>query len=172
MDPLLHIALRGFLAVLIAAALAHKAHDFRRFLTSMRGYGLLPAEAVKPAAVAVISMELVAVLALLLGPASLAATMSAGLFTAYAAVIAVNIRRGRTEIDCGCSWVKAARLSPQYCYRNLTLVCLCLLIAAPTGDRPLIWIDFVNAGFFSVMAAGVYFLVDALLHARHLERVR
>ena len=167
-DPLVHISVRGVLLVIICVAVAHKLRDVRGFQAAVNGYGVLPGELVPIAALLVLAAEFFVAAMLAFGGAVMAGVSAACLFGGYAILIGVKIAQGKTAINCGCSWVKAASLSPAYCYRNGVLAALGLLLLASTSDRSLLIFDFINAAFFAAVMAGVYFLFDALLHMRNL----
>ncbi|MEM1103424.1 MAG: MauE/DoxX family redox-associated membrane protein [Pseudomonadota bacterium] len=170
MDPVLHIAIRLLLALIVAAALVHKLSDWRRFVGVVRSYAVTPVGAAVYAGAAVIAFELGVLGSLLFGGQILAAAASTVLFSGYGLLIAFSIRRGNARIDCGCSWAKGAELTAGYYVRNFALACLCLVLAAPLAERALTWFDYSNAAFFAVNLAGLYFTADGLLHLRSLTR--
>ena len=65
-------------------------------------YRLLPDALVAPAAVLLPVTELVIGVALLVGSRPLAPIAAIALLLVFAGAMAINIRRGRTQIDCGC----------------------------------------------------------------------
>ncbi len=65
-------------------------------------YRLLPEALVAPAALALPFAELLLGAALVLGERPLAPIAAIALLLAFAAAMAINIRRGRRHIDCGC----------------------------------------------------------------------
>lgn len=95
-----------FFAALFAGSTLHKARDFQAFQDVVRGYGLIPGWGVKLSAPLIVLSEAVSVLLLLMSPwvGGAGLIVAAGLLTAYAAAIAANFLRGRTDIDCGCGW--------------------------------------------------------------------
>lgn len=168
-DPLVHTALRGLMIVIVGAALMHKSKDFQHFVDIVDAYNIAPKRAAYSVACAVIAGEAVVFAILVGGVFPAAGFAAAGMFAFYGALMAVKIARGQSNLDCGCSWVKQARLSSALCWRNAVLVVLCLTLTAPQSARSLLRVDFVNAACFAVVAAGVYFLADALLHMKKLE---
>ena len=93
------------LALLLAVAAAHKLAGFRSFAATLGDYRLLPARAVSFVAVLTILAEIATASGLLVPALRAPAAITAALiFSAYGAAIAVNIARGRVDIDCGCSF--------------------------------------------------------------------
>lgn len=93
----------GVLALVFARSAAHKLAEFSFFNATLGDYRLLPALFVGPVAIALTVAE-VAAIALLLFPNTRTAGASVAmvLLSLYAAAMAINLRRGRYRIDCGC----------------------------------------------------------------------
>lgn len=170
-DPQIHIAFRLLLAVIIGAALVHKIGDVKEFKRTLLSYKVLPNKVSALAAYVVILVEAAITTALLVGFSG-AGLAAAFLFAFYGALIGVKLAQGQVYIDCGCSWVKGARLSIHYCYRNGVLAALGLFLVLPVSGRAIGIIDYINIGGFAATAAGVYFLLDAVLHMKNLEMAR
>lgn len=124
-------------AALLALLLVHAGLVKLRAVAWFRGvvadYRLLPQRLELPAAIGLPLLELLAGVALLLpvsrGPAAL---LAAVLFGAYALAMAVNLRRGRRDVDCGCGGRDAVMpLSWWLVARNGVLVLICGLAAVP-----------------------------------------
>ena len=103
MDPVLAHVCRGVLALVFLSAAAHKLRAPRDFVATLRGYGLVPG-ALAPAVAALLVGAELAIGAGLLAPATqrAAALGATALLALYGASIAVNLLRGRRDIDCGC----------------------------------------------------------------------
>ncbi len=105
----------------------------------VENYRLVPAPLVAPVARALPVLEIGAGLGLLLpptrGPGGL---LAAGLFLVFALAMAINLGRGRTEIDCGCFLGRHKdRISWALVGRNLVLAAGGLLVAlAPAAAVP------------------------------------
>jgi hypothetical protein len=86
------------------------------------------------------------------------------LLLGYAAGIAINLRRGRRELDCGCAGPYDRRpIAAWMAWRNL---CLAVLLAAallPWGERTLVLTDSVTVGFGTACCALVYLCLDRFL---------
>jgi len=96
-------------------------------------YRILPLSLVGPAAIALPYIELTTGGALIAGLGRMPALAGVSLLLAFAAAMAVNIRRGRTHIDCGCG-LSALRqpLSWSLVGRNMALAALLAIRVAPT----------------------------------------
>ncbi|HEY2772874.1 MAG TPA: MauE/DoxX family redox-associated membrane protein [Candidatus Binatia bacterium] len=147
-DPAAALVLRACLTLLLAAAAFHKIADFSRFRAAVAGYRVLPKMLLAPATVAVPAVEasLAVALAMGLGAAGVATSL---LMAGYAAAIAVNVARGRTGIDCGCTGPAFhVPLGASLVVRNGVVAVAAAALALPLSPRPLAWFDCV-----AVMAA-------------------
>jgi hypothetical protein len=82
----------------------------------------------------------------------------------YAAAIAVNLRRGRRDLSCGCGGPDERRtISAWMVWRNV-LIALALAIALqPWTNRPLSFTDGVTIVFGLLTIALIYLCTDRLL---------
>jgi hypothetical protein len=162
-DPAVHALLRGGLAALLAAAALHKLRDLHAFRVALGDYRLVPWALTGAVAPALVAAEGTAA-ALLLSPAARpwGFAAAAALLALYSAAIAVNLARGRRDIDCGC-FGPALRtgLSGGLLARNALLLAAAGAGLAPVAARPLGPLDAVTIG------AGLAFL--ALAHAAALR---
>ena len=148
LDPAICWILALSLALLFGVAARHKLADRGRFLAVLANYDLLPERLIPPAAMTVISAEIVAGLLLVL-PAVRAtgAYLSVALLGAYAFAIAVNLLRGRTRIDCGClGFGRHDRIAWTMVARNLVLLALALALLLPASPRGLLALDALTIG--------------------------
>lgn len=163
-DPAISTALSLPLAALLAAAAAHKAIAPAEFSSVLRDYRVIPDSLAPLLAPAVILVE--AMLAGgLLAPISrsFAGFGAAVLFAIYAAAIAVNLIRGRTGIDCGCSFGRATgRLSSALLFRNAALILSALVAASPVSARALGVFDFASAVLFTLAVGALYLAGESL----------
>ncbi len=105
-----------FVAVVMARAAVHKLQD-PSFEGTLADYQLLPERLVPRAVPLLAGAEVVAALGLcVLATRPFAAALAAALLVIYAGAMAINLLRGRREIDCGCggpgdviSWALVAR---------------------------------------------------------------
>lgn len=96
--------LASFLAVLFLTAAWSKARDLGRFTGVVADYDLAPLGWSRPLALALPVVEIVVAVLLLtrgMGQA-LGALAAAALLLVFAGAMAANLRRGRSEISCGC----------------------------------------------------------------------
>lgn len=146
LDPAVELVFRTALALLLGAGAVQKARDLVSFRTAIAGYELLPERAVAAAALAFTGLELVLAVTLLLpagfGVRAGSLVVAALLFALYGAAIAINLLRGRREIDCGCSGPAARMpLSGWLVMRNAVLVGAALACLAGAAGRPLGAVD-------------------------------
>jgi hypothetical protein len=173
LDPALHLLARLVVAGVLLSAAAHKLRDPARFRAALAGYALLPVRALRPAAAALVGLEL-ALGGLLLapGPGAGPALGSAALLALYAGAIAANLARGRRAIDCGCG-ARPQPLGAGLVLRNALLVALALAAALPAGGRAL---SFTDAVTLAGGAAALWLLHAAagaaLANAAHLRALR
>ncbi len=175
MDPALVLLLRAALALLFSVAAVHKARALREFRAVVGAYRLLPAGLVAPAAIALPAVETAVATALCtprLGGAGLLG--AAALLLLYAGAMAVNLARGRRDLDCGCLGPARRRpIGPGLVARNLALAAAALGGAAAPGLRPLVWVDAVTVGAGTVALAALWVAAERLAaHAPALARLR
>lgn len=112
----------GLLCLVFVRALLHKLSGFAEFVTTVRDYRLVTHS--RAAALAIVGAEIVVTVGLLVpqtrGVAAIGAAILLGL---YAGAIAINLRRGRTSIDCGCGG-GGQGISRLHVVRNLILMSL------------------------------------------------
>lgn len=124
----MHMAATGTLIAVFGLSLHHKLRSFPRFKASLEAYGLLPVAAVPAAAVALLLLEVAAILCLLL-PAGIASGLAFALLALYTLAITVNLLRGNRAIDCGCGDTPTP-LSGWLLLRNGVL----LILATPRAE--------------------------------------
>lgn len=162
-DPAIHALLRGALAALLASAAWHKLRDLPAFRATIGEYRLLPGALGELAAPALVVAEAFAA-ALLLSPWARpwGFAAAAALLALYSAAIAVNLARGRRDIDCGCFGpALRAGLSGGLLARNAIVLAAAGAGLAPVAARPLGLLD------AATIAASLAFL--GLAHAAALR---
>jgi hypothetical protein len=163
LDPAVAATLRGALALLLVASAAHKLRDFAAFRAALSAYRLVPERLVVAAAALVACAELVIGGALATGASAGAALSAAFLFAGYAAAIAVNLARGRRDLDCGCLGPGAGQpLHPWLVARNLALVAAALACRLPATERELGGIDALTIGAGVATLAALWLAVHGL----------
>ena len=157
-DPALVWALRGALAGVWLLAALHKAADAPAFRAAVAGYRLLPESLAGVIARILCCVELTVGLGLLVPATSVwAGLASAALLALYGGAMAVNLARGRRDLDCGCSAPGTKRpVGEGLLVRNALLAALSLVAALPPAARSFAWLD-----AFTVVAGAATLL---LLH--------
>jgi len=159
-DPMLGWTAAGAGAAIFAASGALKFYDLEAFRGAVTNYRLIPEWLATPFAWATPVLECAAALGLLLGPlraaAALVLIVLLGVFTG---AIAINLVRGRTDIDCGCFGpALRQRLSWRLLLRNGALLALLAIALMPAGPRPM---DFLDVASATMAAATVVVLYTA-----------
>lgn len=168
-DPVAVGAVVGALALILFAAAWHKLSEPEVFAGALQAYDLLPAGAVMPAARMLPWIEIATGVALLVpatrDPALLIFT---ALILAYAGAMAINLWRGRRQIDCGCGG-EVHPLSWGLVLRNAVLAIAALLVAGPPVERALEWLDGVSLVIGVLAFYALYLLFDEVL--RQFSRI-
>jgi len=173
-DPLLGQVARLFLAGLLLTSAIHKARTLRAFTGIVAAYRLLPAGFIRPVSASLPLVEMVAAAALLV-PATggFGARMAAALFLLFFAAVTINLGRGRTTIDCGCTLARGGGgLTVWHLVRLALLIGMTAVAGMANDDRLQSLFDYVNAVAAVTSLAILYLAADALLanHARMRTR--
>jgi hypothetical protein len=109
-------------------------------------------------------MELIVVLALVqAGTRGIGAILAIILLLLYAAGIGINLMRGRTAIDCGCSWGDDHQIiKPGHVLRNAGLAAVAGVILMPNNGRELLWLDWVSVVATTLVLAFFYLAAERL----------
>ena len=169
-DPVISVALRCVLAALFATAAWHKATDLPRFRATLIAYRLLPPSLGRSVAALVPGLELAIAVGLLLPAYRWAAYAATALLGFYSVAIAVNLARGRRNIDCGC-FGRAARmpLHEGLLARNALLIACAIAVPLPLRVRPLVWVDALTVG---LLVTVTILLWVSFWRLRQLARLR
>lgn len=149
LDPFIAVFIRSGFALLLALTALHKMRDIAAFRDIVTGYKIVPASLVPLLSRALPLMELVCAALLLFMPVLGIASASA-LLGVYAVIIAFNIARGHTQIDCGCFWGGASAfpsLSWTHVLRNVGLIGLLCAALVPASHRAFVMMDGANLIF-------------------------
>lgn len=145
-DPAISWTLALSVAVLFGAAASHKLRDWKQFRDVVRNYKLLPDALVPGSAIALIALECgAAILILFVATRPIGAILSTCVLAVYAVAIAINLRRGRVNLDCGCLGI--GRRQPVRWWmvrRNLAIAALALIAVLPMASRELTALDGVT----------------------------
>jgi hypothetical protein len=162
-DPIAVGTIVGALALVMFAAAWHKLSEPDVFAGSLAAYRLLPQTLVAPAARLLPVVE-AALGAGILVPATRPAALLllAGLVLVYGAAMAVNLLRGRQDIDCGCGGATHP-LSWGLVARNIVLAVAAVLASRPTLERSMDWIDALTLVLGVLAFYALYLMADELL---------
>lgn len=169
LDVIIAGTLRTATALLFAAGLVHKLWDigeFRRTVGAyLRGPGIDTAGLRSTIAGLVVVLEATVVVACLFaGNHPLAAALASGTLLLYAGAMGVNLIKGNTLLDCGCSWGSARQpVSSALVARNVLLAVVVLGMTLPTADRTLTAIDVASVALATLALALLYVASNHML---------
>jgi hypothetical protein len=151
MDPVPQLAAALTLALVFGGGAASKMSAWGELEGVVRNFRILPGFLAPLVQWTLPPVELLLAVGVLVpGTRALAALGMAALLVLFAASIAINMVRGRVDIDCGC-FRSALRqnLSWWLVLRNAALLALAAACLLPVAGRELAWAD----NFVVVMAA-------------------
>jgi hypothetical protein len=165
MDPLVELTVAGSMAVLFAASTVHKLTALGELPGVVRNYRVLPAALALPAAgVLLIAGALTAAALLWPGTRHIGACAAAAQLILFAAAMAINLRRGRASIDCGCFASRLRQgISAWMVVRNLALALLALGLLLPAKSRELGVLDIATAIAVVATLSFLYPVLDVVL---------
>jgi len=155
-------AARIAMAAIFASAALHAMGDWDRYAAVVQAYRILPENFGRAAALLMPPVQAGVALALLLpGSARFAAAAGFALMSVFTAAIWINLRRGRTHIDCGCGGGVPQKISRPLVLRNLVLlgVLACAVMPVAALDAAS-WVGVVGMAAFLV---ALYFAANQLL---------
>lgn len=164
-DPVASHALAAALGVLLLLAGWTKLRDLETFRDTLANYELLPMPLLAPAALGLATAECAAGM-LLLPTATRAAGagLAVALWLVVTAAVVAALARGRGGIDCGCGGAQQeVPIGVGLVVRNLVLLLLTVLAAAPIGGREVVWLDFAAVGATALFILGAITLANTLL---------
>lgn len=167
-DPVIGSMFRYGLAALFISACLHKLFAWQAFVAVLANYRLCPDTLKLPVAALLIGMEgMAGVMALFFASEPYAFMIMLVLLGVYSLAIALNLLRGRTSIDCGCSGAGVRQiLSGWLLVRNSVLIAFVVLAMMPSTERDLKWFDgWIVAAGIAVLAL-LYAAVDQLIANR------
>jgi uncharacterized membrane protein YphA (DoxX/SURF4 family) len=167
-DPVASHAVAAALGVLLLLAGWAKLRDLDSFRDILANYELLAPPLVGPMA-SVLALAECAAGALLLPGATrpIGAALAAAVWLVVTAAVALALARGRGGIACGCGAAQQdVPLGTGLVVRNLVLLALTALAAAPIAAREVVWLDFAAVGAAVLFILGAVTLTNTLL-AQH-----
>ena len=158
-------AFRLAMALVFAQSAWHAGRDWPRHVAAIAAYRLLPSRAAPAAAFLLTTANAIVALLVLSAPmAAIAACAGAALLLLYAAAMAINVRRRRFHIDCGCG-AGGQRIFTLLVVRNVILGCLLGAAAfAPEAGYEIMTMTAIGGTALSLSA--LYFTVTQLLANR------
>jgi hypothetical protein len=165
LDTLPQLSLALALAALFVAAALHKLLAREQWPAVVRQYRLLPELLAGPVALVLPFTEALAAVALLWPRTRAAGALAvAALLLAYAVALAINLRRGRRSIDCGCFGAQPRQgIAPWMVARNLVLAALALVLLLPTDGRAASATELSLALVFVVTVGFLYPVLQVVL---------
>ncbi len=162
LDPAVGMLVLASLALLFASAAAHKLRDLKRFDEIFAAYGLLPRTRISWL---VPFFEIAVAVGLAVKVCRpYAAVLGMLLLSTYAAAIAVNLRRGRRDLACGCGGPDERRpIAAWMVWRNILIALLLAAAFAPWTPRALTLTDGFTIVFGVLTIALTYLCADQLL---------
>lgn len=157
-DPLIQLPAAFLLTFVFAHAALPKLGTPDTFEGVVANYRVLPSWLVRPAARGLPVLEIAIAAGLLLAPVrAYAAAGAVALLAVFAAAIAVNVLRGRLDIDCGCFRSETRQgIGWRYVVRNLFLVGVAFALLLPGSGRSPTFMDLAFVAAFSATAAILY----------------
>jgi uncharacterized membrane protein YphA (DoxX/SURF4 family) len=127
------VIIRLLLSVIFFRAAWHKFNDRSRFQSELAAYQLLPSPLLPAIIPMLVALELATALLLLQLSSHAGLLLGAALLLIYASAMAINLQKGRTNIDCGCGGPLAARktISWLLVLRNLALAVFAVSSLSP-----------------------------------------
>lgn len=167
-DPVASHAVAAALGVLLLLAAWAKLRDIGSFRDVLANYELLPMPLLAPVALTLALAECAAgVLLLPTATRPIGAALAAGLWLVVTAAVVLALARGRGGIECGCGGAQQdVPLGAGLVVRNLVLLVLTALAAAPISAREVVWLDVAAAGATALFILGAFTLTNTLL-AQH-----
>jgi uncharacterized membrane protein YphA (DoxX/SURF4 family) len=158
-DPAIANLASVALATIFAASGAMKLADLDLFESAIANYRLAPRMLEKPIAIVLPVLECSCAAAVLIpftrGAAALGMLVLLATFTG---AIAINLARGRTNIDCGCFGPALRQeLSAWMLARNSVLAALALAAIVPAAARGVLWLDWVTIALGAAAVVVLYF---------------
>jgi hypothetical protein len=171
-DPVVLMVCIALAAIIALSSAAPKWREPTRFRESLEAFALLPSFAVAPLSYLLPVLEAAGAIGLLFaGTRTPSACMLIVLFSGFALALAINVWRGHTDIDCGCSGLfasQADKTAPKsigwwHAGRAAMLALLAASTLMPSTGRSLVWFDYASAGACTLFAVAAWFTLDVLL---------
>lgn len=164
-DPIYVVAAALALAVILGSAATHKLRSPIRFANQVEDYRLLPGALVRPVSRLLPWLEMAVAFTLLVPVSRHVGGIAAALLLAlYAGAIAINLWRGRHDLDCGCAGPDQAQpIRAVLLARNAVLVGLALVASLAPDSRGLGVFDLFVVIAASAVVLFLYAAADGLM---------
>lgn len=168
LDPVASSALSAVLSVIFLTGAWQKLRDPALFQANIENYRVLPDSLAWLAAILLPLWELATGVLLLFDVTrTVGAALAIGLLSIVTAAVAINLLRGRTEIDCGCGslggHVGDQALSWGLAARNGVLALAAVLVLREDAPRTLVWIDYLSVAGATLGLLGLYVTANQLM---------
>ena len=164
LDPAFGYLIILGIALLLAVAGGQKIKSIAAFTQVFAAYRVLPESLARRTAWLIPCIELAAAAGLLWDSSRRLALMAAmALLAAYASAVALNLVRGRRELDCGCGAPGRRRsIAAWMVWRNAVLMLLLAIAALPWSARVLDAADLLTFAGGLTASVLLYLAVDRL----------
>jgi uncharacterized membrane protein len=164
-DPVLAQGLALAMSAILLSGALHKLRDLALFRAALENYRLVPPALEGSATMLLPACEALAGIALLFDAHRTAgAALGALLLVVVTAAVAVNLLRGRRNIDCGCGAGDSGQsLSWALVLRNAILGAALWGASLDTAARQLGWTDFLSIAGAAGALFTLYFAANQLL---------
>ncbi len=168
LDPTLPHMFAALLAIVFLGGAWQKLRDMDGFVMAVEQYRLLPAPWAPPVAWALLLAEACAGLLLLpLATRATGAVLALAVLAAVTLSVAVNLLRGRQDIDCGCGGPEGGQhLSWGLVLRNGMLSLAAALSRLAEAPRDLVWLDGLTVVAGTLALYGLYAAANQLMANR------
>jgi uncharacterized membrane protein YphA (DoxX/SURF4 family) len=158
-DPALASLAGAALAVIFAASGAMKLADLDLFESAVANYRLLPRAIERPVAMLIPVFEFTCAAAVLVPVTRAAGALGiVALLAMFSGAVAINLARGRVNIDCGCFGPALRQeLSAWMLARNAALAVIAAFALMPAESRGLVWLDWVTIAMGAAAIVVLYF---------------
>ena len=153
------------LAMLLLVGAWQKLRDQAAFRSALEAYDIVPASGLTATCAWLLPIaEVVAGVALTIDSVrSLGVMLGTAILTVVTAAVIVNLRRGRSDLSCGCGGIEDEQtLSWLLVGRNGGLLALFALVSLTPATRALVWLDYVTIAAGGCAIYGLYAMLNQL----------
>ena len=165
MHLLIALTIQTFAGLLLLLSALSKLRDVAEFERLLGAYEILPRSLLRAAAVVLPVLELALAGSLLVRFEPLiAARAGAAMLVVFGLAIAINLARGRSQIDCGCHWgASEGGIARWMVVRNLLLALGLGLSAVEAAPQPIGAAELWTIGSASLVFLCLYHALPALM---------